>query len=146
MRAPVRCLLLLLACGPGVWAQAVSPEVPRLEMGQPVQMDRFVVAATLASVVVRTNYEMRNSDEATLVRVIVEEVRSGSRAARAGIEKGMQIVAIEGVPIRGLTEKDFNKVMARELTDSLTLTVRRRNGFRSFKVEIPVGQPVPLKD
>ena len=89
---------------------------------------------------------MRNSDEATLVRVIVEEVRSGSRAARAGIEKGMQIVAIEGVPIRGLTEKDFNKVMARELTDSLTLTVRRRNGFRSFKVEIPVGQPVPLKD
>ncbi len=109
-------------------------------------MERFVVAATLASIVVRTNYEVRNNEEATLVRVVIEEVRADSRAARAGVEKGMHILAIEGVPIRGLTEKDFTEVMAREITGSLTLTVRKRSGFRSLKIEIPVGQAVPLKD
>ena len=143
---PALACLLLLACAPGVQAQAVGPEVPRLMVGQPVQMEKFVVAATLASMVVRTNYEVRNNEEATLVRVVIEEVRAGSRAARAGIERGMLILAIEGVPIRGLTEKDFDAVMSREITDSLTLTVRRRNGFRSLKIEIPVGEPVPVRD
>ena len=143
---PALACLLLVACAPGVQAQAVGPDVPRLMVGQPVQMEKFVVAATLASIVVRTNYEVRNNEEATLVRVVIEEVRAGSRAARAGIERGMQILSIEGVPIRGLTEKDFNEVMARELTGSLTLTVRRRSGFRSLKIEIPVGDAVPLKD
>lgn len=143
---PALACLLLLACAPGVQAQAVSPDVPRLMVGQPVQMEKFVVAATLASLVVRTNYEVRNNEEATLVRVVVEEVRAGSRAARAGMERGMQILSIEGVPIRGLNEKEFNEVMARELTGSLTLTVRRRSGFRSLKIEIPVGEAVPLKD
>lgn len=143
---PALACLLFLACSTMVRAQAVAPEVPRLIVGQPVQMEKFVVAATLASLVVRTNYEVRNNEEATLVRVVVEEVRAGSRAARAGMERGMQILAIEGVPIRGLTEKDFNEVMEREITGSLTLTVRRRSGFRSLKIEIPVGEPVPLKD
>jgi C-terminal processing protease CtpA/Prc len=143
---PALACLLLLACAPGVQAQAVGPDVPRLTVGQPVQMEKFVVAATLASMVVRTNYEVRNNEEATLVRVVIEEVRAGSRAARAGIERGMLILAIEGVPIRGLTEKDFSEVMEREITGSLTLTVRRRNGFRSLKIEIPVGEPVPVRD
>ena len=95
---------------------------------------------------VRTNYEVRNNEEATLVRVVIEEVRAGSRAARAGIERGMLILAIEGVPIRGLTEKTFEAVMSREITDTLTLTVRRRNGFRSLKIEIPIGEPAPVRD
>jgi predicted metalloprotease with PDZ domain len=94
----------------------------------------------------RTNFEVRNNEEATLVRVVIEEVRAGSRAARAGIERGMMILAIEGVSIRGLTEKDFSEVMSREITGTLTLTVRRRNGFRSLKIEIPVGEPVPVRN
>lgn len=144
---PILACLLLMACAPGVQAQAVGPDVPRLMVGQPVQMEKFVVAATLASLIVRTNYEVRNNEEATLVRVVVEEVRAGSRAARAGMERGMQILSIEGVPIRGLTEKDFNEVMAREISgSSLTLTVRRRSGFRSLKIEIPVGEPVPVRN
>ncbi len=145
VRAALACLLLL-TCAPGVQAQAVGPEVPRLTVGQPVQMEKFVVAATLASMVVRTNFEVRNNEEATLVRVVIEEVRAGSRAARAGIERGMMILAIEGVSIRGLTEKDFSEVMSREITGTLTLTVRRRNGFRSLKIEIPVGEPVPVRN
>jgi S1-C subfamily serine protease len=143
---PALACLLLVACAPGVQAQAVGPDVPRLMVGQPVQMEKFVVAATLASMVVRTNYEVRNNEEATLVRVVIEEVRADSRAARAGIERGMLILAIEGVPIRGLTEKDFSEVMEREITGALTLTVRRRNGFRSLKIEIPVGEPVPVRN
>ncbi|GAB1490094.1 hypothetical protein MASR2M8_25510 [Opitutaceae bacterium] len=136
----------MVASTSGMRAQTVVPEVSRPTVGPTVQMDKFVVAATLASMVVRTNYEVRNNEDATLVRVLVEEVRAGSRAAKAGVEKGMQILAIEGIPIRGLTERDFEAVMARELTSSLTLTVRRRNGFRSIKIEIPLGQPVPIKD
>lgn len=143
---PALAYFLLLACAPGVQAQAVVPEVPRLMVGQPVQMEKLVVAATLASMVVRTNYEVRNNEEATLVRVVIEEVRAGSRAARAGIERGMLILAIEGVPIRGLTEKTFEAVMSREITDTLTLTVRRRNGFRALKIEIPIGEPAPVRD
>ncbi|HEY0968154.1 MAG TPA: PDZ domain-containing protein [Opitutaceae bacterium] len=147
MRPALAFLLLWVAGTQGVRAQAVGPDVPRLTVGQPVVMEKFVVQATLASVVVRTNYEMRNNEEATLVRVVVEEVRADSRAARAGVEKGMHILAIEGIPIRGLTEKDFSDVMAREIDgSSLTLTVRRRNGFRSLKIEIPVRQAAPLKD
>ncbi len=147
MRPTLACLLVLIASTPGVRAQAVGLDVPRLTVGQPVVMEKFVVEATLASVVVRTNYEMRNNEEATLVRVVVEEVRADSRAARAGVEKGMQILSIEGIPIRGLTEKDFSDVMAREIGgSSLTLTVRRRNGFRSLKIEIPVRQAGSLKD
>ena len=36
--------------------------------------------------------------------------------------------------------------MSREITDTLTLTVRRRNGFRSLKIEIPIGEPAPVRD
>lgn len=137
-----RLLLGLLAGVTSLGAQAIGPEVPRLVVGPPVQMEKFVVAATLASLVVRTNFEVRNNEDARLVQVIIEEVRANSRAARAGVERGMHILAIDGTPIRGLTERDFNDVMNREITGTLTLTVRRRNGFRSQKIAIPVG-PIP---
>ena len=145
MRAALASLLLLLTAR-GVVAQPVAPGVPRLVVGPTIEMEKFVVAATLASIVVRTNYESRNGDEPKLVRVLVEEVRSDSRAARAGIQRGMQILAIEDIPIRGLNDKDFAEVMKLEITGSLTLTVRRRSGFRSFKITIPLGQSTEVKN
>ncbi len=145
MRAALACLLLLITAR-GVGAQPVGPDGPRLTMGPTIEMEEFVVAATLASIVVRTDYEPRSGGAPTLVRVLVEEVRSDSRAAKAGIQQGMQIIAIEGISIRGLSEKNFNEVMRREIAGSLTLTVRRRNGFRSYKIVIPVGQPTAVRN
>lgn len=145
MRAALACLLWLITAR-GAEAQAVGPDVPRLTVGPTIEMEKFVVAATLASIVVRTNYEAQNGDEPRLVRVLVEEVRRDSRAARAGVQPGMQILAIEGIPIRGLNDQDFKEVMKREITGSLTLTVRRRSGFRSFKIVIPFGQPTEIKN
>lgn len=142
MRAPAACLLFLASV---LRAEEATTEVAPLGriVLQPVEMQKVVVAATLASLVVRTVYQMRQEEE-RLVLALIEEVRADSRAAKAGVQPGMQILAIEDIAIRGLTEDQFNEIMAMEVYDHLTLTVRRRNSFRSFKIAIPIGAPTPI--
>lgn len=148
MRLRPACLLFLAAALRADQATTEVEPLGRIVL-RPVEMQRemqkMVVSATLASLVVRTVYQMPPRDtEMRLAMMLIEEVRTDSRAAKAGVRSGMQIIAIEGIDIRGLTETQFDEVMAMEVYDHLTLTVRRRNGFRSFKIVIPIGAPTPI--
>ena len=54
----------------------------------------------------------------------VENVRADSVAARAGVTEGLEVVAIQGKRVRGLTESEVDDLMKLPVIDELVLTVR----------------------
>jgi predicted metalloprotease with PDZ domain len=70
----------------------------------------------------------------------VESVREKSAAARAGLEKGMEIVAIQGVTLNGLTEEEYQQVMRTPVYDVFVLRVRREGRVRTDELRIAVGR------
>ena len=73
---------------------------------------------------------------------LIDEVRSGSPAAKAGLEKIEVIVAVDGVPVHATG--DLRRVMSRHRPgDTVRLTLRSTNGLRKVKVGTTVGCTVP---
>ena len=72
-------------------------------MEPPLEMPVMRVSAALASVELRVFSQPNVESAALSVSFLrVEKVRPETTAARAGVVPGMEIVAIQGVQIRGL--------------------------------------------
>jgi membrane-associated protease RseP (regulator of RpoE activity) len=107
------------------------------EHGPPVTLEPVRVAAIWSNAVVRVIYQ-RSSDGPRISMLRVESVREKSAAARAGLEKGMEIVAIQGVALNGLTEEDYHHVMRTPVFDAFVLRVRREGRARTEDLRIPI--------
>lgn len=123
-----------------LWLMALlAGEIVAAESGAPVQLEPVRVAAIWASAEVRMVYQ-RSNDDPRISFLRVESVREKSAAARAGLEKGMEIVAIQGVALHGLSEEDYQRVMRTPVAETLTLRVRRAGRVRAEELRIAVAK------
>lgn len=109
------------------------------ESEPPVTLEPVRVAAIWSNAVVRVIY-LRSSDGPRISMLRVESVREKSAAARAGLEKGMEIVAIQGVALNGLTEEEYQHVMRTPVFDVFVLRVRREGRVRTEELRIPIAK------
>jgi S1-C subfamily serine protease len=109
------------------------------EPSAPVQLEPVRVAAIWSNAEVRIVYQ-RSTDDPPIAYLRVEAVREKSAAARAGWEKGMEIVAIQGVALSGLTDEDYQRVMRAPVRDALVLKVRRAGRMKVAEVRIAVAK------
>jgi S1-C subfamily serine protease len=108
------------------------------EEEKPVVLPPYRVDAPLASVTMQVKYFARGSDEPRIDAVLIDGVKSDSRAARAGLAIGMEILAIQDDKLAGLTQEEFAKVMSRPLRDPFRLTVRRTRNSRPLTIALPL--------
>ena len=132
VRPRTRSVLLAAWLGSaGAWAAETGPS--------PTQLEPVRVASIWANAVVRVVYQ--RADDGPRISVLrVESVREKSAAARAGLEKGMEIVAIQGVTLNGLTEEEYQQVMRTPVYDVFVLRVRREGRVRTDELRIAVGR------
>ncbi|HWA26848.1 MAG TPA: hypothetical protein VG734_14410 [Lacunisphaera sp.] len=71
----------------------------------------------------------------------VEGVGANTAAARAGIEPGMEVIAIQGIRMRRLAERDLEKIMTLPAGDEIILTVREPVGHGEREIHL-VARPV----
>lgn len=138
----LRCALMICACWAGVEAVRAAEEKgppPATEKEPPVKMEPMRVAAIWANAEVRIIYQ-RSSDGPRISMLRVESVRPKSAAARAGLEKGMEIVALQGVALDGLTEEEFQHAMRTPVIDVLVLRVRRAGRVRTEELRIELAK------
>ena len=134
-----RPVLACFACWWGAVAAAEPKPPPSAEKEPPVTMEPMRVSAIWANAEVRIIYQ-RDSDGPRISVLRVEWVREKSAAARAGLEKGMEIVAIQGVALNGLAEEDYQRVMRTPVFDSFVLRVRRAGRVRTEELRIPLAK------
>lgn len=97
------------------------------------------VSAALASVELRLFYlPNAGGGVSTLSFLAVETVRANTRAAQAGLREGMELVAIQNVRIRGLSEEDLEKLMALPVRNEIGLIVREAHGDTEQALRIPL--------
>jgi C-terminal processing protease CtpA/Prc len=129
----IRRLYLLLCCSMSLAVAAAEKDEP------PVQLEPVRVAAIWSNAVVRIEY-LPDSEDWRIAKLLVESVREKSAAARAGLEKGMEIVAIQGIALSGITEQAYQRVMRMPVDDVLVLSVRRAGRVKSEEMRIPVAK------
>jgi S1-C subfamily serine protease len=125
-------VLWLAACFIAGMLRAAEPSVP-------VPMEPVNVAAIWSNAEERIFYQ-RSTDDPRISYLRVEAVREKSAAARAGWEKGTEIVAIQGVALGGLTDEDYRRVMRAPVIDALVLKVRRLGRMKVAEVRIAVAK------
>ena len=102
-----------------------------------MELPAMRVSAVLASVQLRLFYLPKAGGEAESLSFLkVEQVRAKSAAARAGIERGMEITAIQGKRVRGWTEAELNDAMAELVRNEFVLTVRGSAGEKGREVRV----------
>ncbi|MCX6955539.1 MAG: PDZ domain-containing protein [Verrucomicrobia bacterium] len=124
---------LLLACWLGAGVALTA------ERDGTVNMEPVRVSSIWTNAVVRV--VMQQSNDGPRISVLrVESVRENSAAARAGLAKGMEIVAIQGVALAGLTEEEYQRVMITPVVDVFVLRVRREGRVRTEEIRVAMGK------
>jgi C-terminal processing protease CtpA/Prc len=122
------------------WAVGLGCAVAWSAEGDPaLKLEPVRVAAIWSNAQVRVIYQ-RSNDEPRISLLRVESVREKSAAARAGLEKGMEIVAIQGVTLNGLTEDDYQQVMRTPVYAVFVLRVRREGRVKTEELRIAVAK------
>jgi len=62
-------------------------------------------------------------------RIVVKEVPEGLAGARAGLEVGDEIVAVDGRPVHDMTPAEFREAVRGEIGSHVKLVIRR-NGLQ----------------
>ncbi len=120
----------------------VTLEKMRAEAANPsLRLPALRVSAALTGAELRLVYLPPNGPGSPpLSHLRVETVRPESAAARSGLSAGMEITSIQGLAIRGITEREFNDAMARPVKKEITLAARDADG-REKEIRIPLRAP-----
>lgn len=112
---------------------------------EPLQMPAMKISAALANVELRSFYFSNAGGEPAVISFLrVETVLPNSAAARAGIEQGMEITAIAGVRVRGLTEEEFHAAMERPVKNEIVIATRLPAQIKEREIKIPLSKPEAL--
>ena len=104
------------------------------------------ISASLANVELRLYYlPSTGGGTPRLAFLGVETVRPNTLAAQAGIKEGMEVTAIQGVRIRGLTDSELAKMMRLPVTGEIIITVRESQNADERELHLPVVKPAPVK-
>ena len=117
------------------------------EIREPLVLPPMRVSLALASIEVRL-FSLPDAEASAprLSFLRVEHVRPKTTAALAGIEAGMEITAIQGTRIHGLTEEEFGGIMAGSVQDEIVLRVRESAEAkeRDIHVRLPGSPRLPV--
>jgi len=74
--------------------------------------------------------------------VVIERITAGGPAEKAGLKKGDEVVAVDGVNIRSVYQA-IRPIMYKQPGDDLTFVVQQKDGLRSITVRLGGGVVVP---
>ncbi len=114
-------------------------EKMRVEAANPtMKLPSMRVSAAFASVELRLHHlPFSGGGVPSLAYLRVETVRADSRAARAGLKEGMEVTAVQGLGIRGLTEIELNDTMSWPVKNEIVLVAREPHGPEK-EIHIPL--------
>lgn len=130
-----------VACGLAVGASRA------VEDAKVVQMEPVLVEEIPISIKLRPRVDYMDNWGPRLISLRVEEVRKNSAAQRAGLKAGMEILAINGVWVRGRDFATLDSLWKGPFPDDvlvLKVMVPQR-GFhpRPVDIRIPLKKPPP---
>ncbi len=68
-------------------------------------------------------------------RIVVVRVPAGGAGARAGLEVGDEIVAVDGVPVASMSAEDFHRAVRGPVGSRVRVRVRRDGVLEDFVIE-----------
>ena len=113
------------------------------DAAQPVVLPPVNVIESVLKIKVVIKYRQRSYFGPYVEKMLVGSVKTPSVAQQAGLMKGMEIVAIQGVDVEGLSQADVEQLMTQEVEDSVVLLVRRPGRERPEEIRIPVPAADP---
>jgi poly(3-hydroxybutyrate) depolymerase len=123
--------------------ETAAPALLLPAVSEAVMLPALRVSAVLASVELRPFYQPNAGTETPTISFLrVETVRANSAAGRAGLSTGMEILAIQGVRVRGLTELDLNRLMALPAGEQIVLSVREPPSARERDIRVALKKAV----
>lgn len=104
-----------------------------------VEMSPVKIGAALESVELRAFYlSSPPGNTPHLSFLLVETVRPNTTAADAGVKEGMEVTAIEGRRVRGMTDADLFETMTTRVKNHIALTVREPPHISEKEIHIPL--------
>jgi len=143
------CRLSLVAAR-AAFAVACSLAVTTSRAGEDtkvIQMEPVLVEEIPTSIKLRPRIDYMGSSGPRLVSLRVEEVRKDSAAEQAGLKAGMEILAINGVWVRGRDPATLDPLWKGPFRDDVLVlkVVVAQRGFhpRPVDIRIPLKKPPP---
>ena len=68
-------------------------------------------------------------------RLFVRDAPAGMGAAKAGIERGDEVTAIDGKPVSSMTPADVHQALAGAVGSKVKITVAREGQTLTFEIE-----------
>ena len=112
-----------------------AAELPVVKMA-PVQ-----VAEAMLDIKVVIRWQQGNYAAQWVDSIRVGDVKSPSIAKRAGLVPGMEIIAIQGQFVHGLSRPELTQMLQQEVAKEVVLLVRRSDRAKQEEIRVPV---VPL--
>ena len=113
----------LLAAGLVLAAALAGPVAGLRAEDAPVKMAPFAVSTGLMNIEVKIGFRSDYSGQ-WVDNIKIRRVKSPSNAQRAGLTKGMEVLAIQGQPVHGLTQPELSRVLRQEVEKEVVLVVR----------------------
>lgn len=91
----------------------------------PVVMPAFGVMESALKMKIAIDYKKLRIGEPWVSEVRVADVKSPSLAEQLGLKAGMEIVAIDGKRLAGLSQTEMERIMAAPKPENFTLLVKK---------------------
>lgn len=130
-------LLGVLSALPSALSGAAAP--PASE--PPIMMSAMSVMESVMKINVTTTYYRFPIGGEFATSMLVSEVRTPSFAYDAGVRKGMEIVAINGTKISGLSQGEITALLGSPKQDAVVLLIRGGGKKKPGEIRIPLKSP-----
>ena len=105
----------------------------------PVKMAPYTVSEAMMKIPLVFGWQQNYAGQ-RLQSMRVGKIKPHSAAANAGLARGMEILAIQGQYVRGLTQSELAQILQIDVGHELVLTVERRPKEDPAEIHIPVGK------
>jgi C-terminal processing protease CtpA/Prc len=99
-------------------ARAADPASPI------VVLPAFAASLSQLNIKITIRYQRKPAGQ-VVAAVFIRSVKNGSIAEKAGLKKGMEVVAIQYQPVAGLNPFEFDAMCDQAVDDALVLSVKR---------------------
>jgi hypothetical protein len=129
---------LAALCLPLALAAPLAAQEPSAAAEPPVQLPAFTTKFSQLKIPMVTRYD-RTPNGAVLSGMFLGPIKAGSLAAKSGLKKGMEVVAIQYQLVAGLNQFEVARLFDQVVEDTLVLAVRKAPKAPAEEIRIPVG-------
>ena len=125
----------------GIIAMMSALPVLGADSAPPVVLPAFNVIESALKVKVLISYRAFKGGHPFVTAMMVHDVKTPSFAQEAGLKSGMEIIAIQGQQVSGLSQAAVEQLLSQPARDSVVLLVRRSWLKRPEEILISVRPP-----